>query len=93
AVILLAPVGEAFEDSEAMIDRITSMGTQIMVVTDDETLAKKYANSVLLPHLGSEATSAFLFAVFAQCFAECLSVSKGLNPDSPRSLNKITITK
>lgn len=92
-VILLAPVGEAFEDSEAMIDRITSMGTQIMVVTDDETLSNKYKNSVLLPAFGSEVTSAFLFAVFAQCFAECLSVSKGLNPDSPRALNKVTITK
>jgi glucosamine--fructose-6-phosphate aminotransferase (isomerizing) len=92
-VIILAPVGEAFEDLEAMIDRITSMGTQVMVVTDDKALAKKYENSVLLAALGSEATSVFLFAVFAQCFAEHLSVSKGLNPDSPRALKKITITK
>jgi glutamine---fructose-6-phosphate transaminase (isomerizing) len=92
-VILLAPVGEAFEDLEAMIDRITSIGTQVMVVTDDAALAKKYENSVLLPSLGSEATSAFLFTVFAQCFAERLSVSKGLNPDTPRALKKITITK
>ncbi len=92
-VILLAPVGEAFEDSEAMIDRITTMGTQVMVVTDDKALAKKYEDSVLLPALGSEVTSAFLFTVFAQCFAESLSVSKGLNPDSPRALKKVTITK
>lgn len=92
-VILLAPVGEAFEDSEAMIDRITSMGTQVMVVTDDAALAKKYENSVLLPAFGSEVTSAFLITAFAQCFAESLSVSKGLNPDSPRALKKVTITK
>jgi len=92
-VILLAPEGEAFEDSEAMIDRITSMGTQVMVVTDDKALSQKYENSVLLPAQGSEVASAFLFTVFAQCFAESLSVSKGLNPDSPRALKKVTITK
>ena len=92
-VILLAPAGEALEDSQAMIDRINAMGTQVLVVTDDEALANKSENSVLLPSLGSEVTSAFLFTVFAQCFAESLSVLKGLNPDSPRALKKITITK
>ncbi|PKM61189.1 MAG: glutamine--fructose-6-phosphate aminotransferase, partial [Firmicutes bacterium HGW-Firmicutes-21] len=37
--------------------------------------------------------SAFLFAVFAQMFACKLTAVKGRNPDAPRNLNKVTITK
>jgi glucosamine--fructose-6-phosphate aminotransferase (isomerizing) len=45
-----------------------------------------------LPRTGDDALSAFLYAVFAQMFACRLSVARGLDPDSPRLLKKITIT-
>jgi glucosamine--fructose-6-phosphate aminotransferase (isomerizing) len=91
-VIILAPKGAAFEDTKAMIDKITSLGTEVLVVTDNSQLACDMEQSVLIPDTGSEFTAAFLFAIFAQYFAELLSVSKGLNPDSPRLLKKVTIT-
>lgn len=92
-VIILAPKGAAFEDTKAMIEKIGSIGTEVLVVTDDKQLSEENKNSVLVPNTGSEVTVAFLFAIFAQYFAQCLSVSKGLNPDSPRLLKKVTITK
>ncbi|MHB1483461.1 MAG: SIS domain-containing protein [Saccharofermentanales bacterium] len=92
-VIILAPKGAAFDDTKIMIEKITSLGTHVMVVTDDSDLAGKYGQSVLIPDTGSEVTAAFLFAIFAQYFAQMLSVSKGLNPDEPRLLKKVTITK
>ncbi len=92
-VIIMAPEGAAFEDTKEMIHKIKSIGTQVLVITDDVNLSKEVEQSVLLPKTGSEVTSAFLFAAFAQYFAQLLSISKGLNPDSPRLLKKITITK
>jgi len=92
-VILLAPSGAALEDARAMAERIKSMGTQIMAVTDDPALAGENEDSVLLPLAGGEAAAAIVIAVFAQCFAQYLSVGKGLNPDEPRALKKVTITK
>lgn len=92
-VIIFAPTGAAFEDTKEMINKIISIGTQVMVVTDDENLAKESMQSVLIPKTGSEVTFAFLLAVFAQYFAQLLSVSKGLDPDMPRLLKKVTITK
>ena len=46
-----------------------------------------------LPRTGDDAISAFLYAVFAQMFACRLAVARGLDPDRPRMLNKVTITR
>lgn len=92
-MIILAPKGAAFEDTKAIIAKIISLGTQVLIVTDDKALADSNPNSLLIPDTGSEVASAFLFAIFAQYFAQLLSLSKGLNPDSPRLLKKVTITK
>lgn len=92
-VIVLAPSGREFNNSEEIIEKIKNIGTQVLVITDDKTLAKKNDHSVLLPAIDSEPAAAFLYTVFAQCFAQSLSISKGLNPDAPRLLKKVTITK
>lgn len=92
-VIILAPSGKALNDAREMAARISELGTQILLVTDDKDFAAEFDNAVVLPLAGSEAASVFMFTVFAQSFAQYLSISKGLNPDSPRSLNKVTITK
>lgn len=92
-VILLAPEGSAFNDIKAIADKLTGLGVAPLVVTNNKALAAGSAFSILLPDTGCEATQAFLFAVFAQRFAESLSVSKGLDPDTPRLLHKVTITK
>lgn len=92
-VIVLAPSGKEFKNSEEIIEKIKNIGTQVLVITDDKTLAKKNDHSVLLPAIDSEPAAAFLYTVFAQCFAQSLSISKGLNPDAPRLLKKVTITK
>lgn len=93
AVFVYAPRGAVQKDDEAMADRIREIGAEPLVVTDDAELASKSPNSFLLPETGCEFTSPFLYAVFAQCFAESLCGQKGLNPDQPRNLKKVTITK
>ena len=92
-VIILASKGKISDDVKAIYEKIEEIGIQPLVVTDDVLLCNNLKNSILLPNTGCEATQAFLFAIFAQRFAEYLSVSKGLNPDAPRLLKKVTITK
>jgi glucosamine--fructose-6-phosphate aminotransferase (isomerizing) len=92
-VIILAAKGKISEDVKAISEKLKEIGVQPLIVTDDVSLSKHSENFILLPYTGCEATQAFLFAIFAQRFAEFLSVSKGLNPDSPRLLKKVTITK
>ncbi|MDR1131532.1 MAG: SIS domain-containing protein [Oscillospiraceae bacterium] len=91
-VILFAGRGAAFADSAAMLARLEQIGAKPLVVTDDQDLAGTH-NGVLLPGAGMEAAGVFAYAFFAQCFAQALSVSLGLDPDKPRLLNKVTVTR
>ena len=64
-----------------------------IVITNDTELSEEIEEAVLIPDTGFEATSVFPFTIFIQSLAEYTSVSRGLNPDSPRALKKVTITK
>ncbi len=90
-VIILAPEGKAFKDAEAMAAQIAAKEAELLVFTNNEELAAKY-RSVLLPKC-DELAAPFVFAPAIQYFAQCLSLSKGLDPDNPRGLKKVTITK
>lgn len=92
-VVLLAGRGKAFKDSCEMIDRLQSIGNSPIVITNDLEIAQKNEEIILIPDTGYEATSIFPFTIFIQSLAEYTSISRGLNPDSPRALKKVTITK
>jgi len=92
-VLLFAPRGASQKDNVQMAERLREIGAQPLTVTDDGALAAAEPLAFLLPDTGNEFTSPFVFAIFAQCFAEKLCALKGLNPDQPRNLKKVTITK
>ena len=92
---------EAFLNSEdnrihpkqqEMLERLDSVGTETLIVSDNEDIVKNRPFAIKLPNIGSDAASPFLFAVFAQLFACKLTAVKGLNPDAPRNLKKVTVT-
>lgn len=92
-VILFAGKGKAYKDSCEMLERLQGIGNKPIVITNDKELSEKVENTVLIPDTGYEATSIFVFTMFIQMLAEYTSVNRGLNPDSPRALKKVTITK
>lgn len=92
-VVLFAGRGKAFKDSCDMIKRLQGIGNKPMVITNDTELSNKLENTVLIPDTGYEATSVFPYTLFIQSLAEYTSLSRGLNPDSPRALKKVTVTK
>lgn len=89
-VIILAPQDKSMPGSLEMIQKLKTIGANVIVFTDDSSL--NYENLVLLPkaHLYF---SPFIFVVAAQIFVCSLSQKRGVNPDQPRGLKKITITK
>ena len=92
-VVVFAGRGRAFKDACEMIERLQSMENSPIVITNDTELSEEIEEAVLIPDTGFEATSVFPFTIFIQSLAEYTSVSRGLNPDSPRALKKVTITK
>lgn len=91
-VVFYASEGPVLEDVNAMLDKLVAKDLEVIVVSNDQDTLNKGKQSFLIPKC-ENLVAPFLCAVFAQMFACKLSLSKGLNPDQPRDLNKVTITE
>lgn len=92
-VIVYAPKGESLKDSKEMLQKLRNAGADILVVSNDsETLAMGDC-SIQIPDTASDFITPFINVMVAQIFACNLSVSRGLNPDAPRGLSKVTYTR
>jgi len=92
-VIVYAPEGPSSKDVLEMVNKLKAAEADILIVSNNQELMKLGDSSIEIPKNCSEYVSPLLNVVVAQMFAGSLSVLKGLNPDSPRGLNKVTITR
>lgn len=82
-------------DQIKCIEKMISLGAPVLLVTNDCLLSDRFAkcNDAFLNFGVPEEICMFAFAIFAQMFACKVSCAIGNNPDSPRALSKVTITK
>ena len=92
-VFLYAPEGPSFADMSAMAGRMRDSGIETVVISNNRELLHMGACGFAIPDTQNDMISPFFNVVVAQMFACQLALVKGLNPDSPRGLNKVTITK
>ncbi|MBV9607975.1 MAG: SIS domain-containing protein [Acidobacteria bacterium] len=104
-VFMFAPPGVTWPGLAQMLDRLTNLKAETLLITDRSNQpACREANGdskimrVRIPtNLATKSGVADLFTpipyiVPAQIFAACLAEVKGLDPDRPRTLRKITRT-
>ncbi len=99
-VFVFAPGGVTWPSTSLVLDRLQELKAETLIITDSRNTEARTraARFILLPiDLGSHGGPADLYTpipyiVPAQLFAGQLSSLKGLNPDSPRTLHKITRT-
>lgn len=92
-VIIYAPEGPSFKDITEMVKKVKDSGADILVISNNRELRAMGDSSIEIPENLSDYVSPLINVAVAQMFAGKLSVLKGLNPDSPRGLNKVTITR
>ncbi|QNU68653.1 SIS domain-containing protein [Ruminiclostridium herbifermentans] len=92
-VIVYAPEGPSCKDVLEMINKLKNSDADILIISNNQELLKLGNSSIEIPKGCSDYVSPLFNVVVAQMFACNLSLLKGLNPDSPRGLNKITITR
>ena len=82
-------------DQIKCVEKMLSLKAPVLLVTNDVLLTGKFyrCNDALIKFSVSEEVCMFAFALFAQMLACKISCGIGNNPDSPRALNKVTITK
>lgn len=89
--IVFLEKGVMYQDLIEMINKIELAHGKLVIFTNDESYINR--NPVIYLPETAYITSAFVFSCAIQLFAYYVALSKGLNPDQPRGLKKVTITK
>lgn len=91
-VILFGPTGMTQKSSVELLDRLHELHADSFSITNDTEISKRSTRSLMMPGEIDEILSPIPFIIPAQLFAAYLAEEKGLNPDAPRSLAKVTQT-
>jgi glucosamine--fructose-6-phosphate aminotransferase (isomerizing) len=91
-VVLFAPPGEMLPGVKSLIERLRELHADTLVITSDIESAGLCTRSLVMPREIDEFLAPIPYIVPGQLFAALLAEAKGLNPDSPRSLSKVTRT-
>ncbi len=100
-VFLFCPAGPTWPSLKGMLEKLNQLGADTLTITDgsNREAARLAKRAVVLPGkltvrgpLPAEAYTPIPYIVPAQLFSACLALEKGLNPDQPRALRKVTQT-
>ena len=90
-VILLAPSGVFEEEYKNLAARIKSLGGKLTVFSDIPQVLEVADNKVVMPK-ASDVTAPVVYGVAVSLLALNVGLAKGLKVDTPRNLNKVTVT-
>ena len=91
-VILFACPGAMMPGVKLLAQRLKELRAETVAITSDKELAGLCSRTVpMLPEIG-EFLAPIPYIIPGQLFAALLAEAKGLNPDAPRSLSKVTRT-
>lgn len=91
-VMLFSPQGVTAPSNLDLLKRLKDLHADSFSITNDKEIASLSSRSLLMSEAIDEFLSPIPFIVPAQLFAALLAEAKGLNPDAPRSLSKVTTT-
>ncbi|MFN2501861.1 MAG: SIS domain-containing protein [Pyrinomonadaceae bacterium] len=91
-VILFAPTGVTKKSSIDLLNDLRDLHADSLAITNDPEIAALSSRHLMMPSDIDEFLSPIPFIIPGQLFAALLSEAKGLNPDAPRSLSKVTKT-
>ncbi len=91
-VLLFAPSGAAMDGLLDVAGKVRDRGGDLIVFSDDQRLLTMGRTAFALPRV-PEPLSPFTCIIMAQLFACYLALTKGCDPDKPRGLNKVTVTR
>ena len=91
-VILFAPPGVMLAGVKDLIGRLRELRADTLVLTSDLEAAAGCSRSIVMPKEIDEFVAPIPYIIPGQLFAALLAEAKGLDPDQPRSLSKVTRT-
>jgi glucosamine--fructose-6-phosphate aminotransferase (isomerizing) len=90
---LFAPGGVTWPGTREMLATLNELKAETLIVTDTSNVeAARDRRAVIVPVALDELFTPIPYIIPAQLFAASLAEEKGLNPDQPRALTKVTRT-
>jgi len=93
-VFVFAPSGVTWPPVREAVEKLRPLTAETVVITDatNRDAARVGNRLIRLPQRVSEMYTPIPYIIPAQLFAACLAAEKGLNPDRPRTITKVTQT-
>ncbi len=93
-VFVFAPSGVTWTPVREAIEKLKSLKAETVVITDSSNMpaAEIGTRVIRLPQRLPELYTPIPYIIPAQILAAYLAAQKGLNPDLPRTLSKVTLT-
>lgn len=92
-VILVAPSGEVYDDMCAVGREVVEKGAELIAISDRKEALDMAITPLQLPVTVPEWLSPVVCVIPGQLLAHDLTVAKGYDPDHPRGLRKVTLTR
>lgn len=90
--LLVAPAGAVAEDATELLDLLVRRRAEVIVISDRPDLLARAGTLLPLPPGVPEWLSPVIAVVPGQLWAVALARARGLDPDQPRGLTKVTRT-
>src|SRR5580700_11316560 len=91
-MFVFAPSGVTWPGMKDTIAKLQLLRAETVVITDEANRSVTASGVIRIPLKLPEILTPIPYIVPAQMLAACLAEEKGLDPDKPRTLNKITRT-
>jgi len=93
-MFLFTPSGVTWQGMNEMILKLLSLKAEVLLVRDqsNKEAAKLKTREIVVPLTLPELYTPIPYIIPAQLFAGRLAAVKGLNPDQPRTIQKVTLT-
>ncbi|MCL4562656.1 MAG: SIS domain-containing protein [Chloroflexi bacterium] len=91
-VILIAPRGAVSENMVELVGDLKHLGSEVLMISNEEQLLRRSQVAFALPPDIPEWLTPLVAVIPGQLFALQLTIEKGMNPDRPEGLTKVTDT-
>lgn len=91
-VFIFAPPGPTLKGMKELVAKLSGIGAETIVISSEPPVLDQGSRGLRIPQRIEEMLTPIPYIIPAQLFAALLAKTKGLSPDKPRSLSKVTKT-
>ncbi|MBX3276617.1 MAG: SIS domain-containing protein [Acidobacteria bacterium] len=89
---LFAPPGPSLTGMKELLAKLNALGAETVVISSEAAALRSAHRAIRIPVRMPEVLTPIPYIIPAQMFAALLAEARGLSPDRPRSLQKVTHT-